>query len=335
VAKPATDGSPGTTGNTVGVVTPKTMPNVSDDLVAPTIKPETTKEEEFERWRSEPRNEKQIDGEARAQIEELKRATEAGDRQAATAAKDKIEVLANEQEKLGGVKAATALGDWRQGKLTEILAALGGVRGGRRAPKQPAQPVQPARAQQAQALGGLRVDGNGLGPCLVGKYKDIRKKCPKGEQAHHIAPDTLNRTSSRSQGAKGIGRIPGMPSLADGPAICLSGHAGVEGTEHNTAHRADEAIQKAAKRTDNGPSNTLPVKEAIPLSMQSAINARPHCKAQIEAEIKKAYPNYEKDNRSMNGAGRPATGDAKGHLEGGGTSNGNNTRTRPGRKGGR
>jgi hypothetical protein len=326
VAKPATEGGPGTTGNTVGIVTPKTMPNVSDDLVAPTIKPETTKEEEFERWRSEPRNEKQIDDEARAQIEELKRVTEAGDHQAASAAKDKIEVLANEQEKLGGVKAGTALGDWRQGKLTEMLAVLGGVRGGRRAPK---KPVQPARAQQAQALGGMRVDGNGVGPCLVGKYKDIRKKCPKGEQAHHIAPDTLNRTSSRPQGAKGIGRIPGMPSLADGPAICLSGHAGVEGTEHNTAHRADEAVQKTAKRTDNGPFNTLPVKEAIPLSMQSAINARPHCKAQIEAEIKKAYPNYEKDNRSMNGAGRPATGDAKGHLENGGRAD---TNKLPGRK---
>ena len=86
---------------------------------------------------------------------------------------------------------------------------------------------------------------------------------------------------------------------------------------------------EAAKRTDNGPVGTLPVSEAVPIAMKAAIAARPDCKAQIEAEVRKAYPNFEKDNRSMNGAGRPAQGDAKAHLEKGGRSpSRNNTRRR-------
>lgn len=69
---------------------------------------------------------------------------------------------------------------------------------------------------------------------------------------------------------------------------------------------------------------TIPVSEAVPVAMRAAIAARPDCKAQIEAEVRKAYPDFEKDNRSMNGAGKPAEGDAKAHLDSGGTANGNN-----------
>ena len=70
----------------------------------------------------------------------------------------------------------------------------------------------------------------------------------------------------------------------------------------------------------------VPVSEAVPMAMKAAIAARPDCKAQIEAEVRKAYPDFEKDNRSMNGAGKPAEGDAKAHLENGGTANDNNRR---------
>ena len=158
------------------------------------------------------------------------------------------------------------------------------------------------------------------GPCIVGPYSKIKNKCGEGQQAHHIIPDTLNRTSNRSQGAKGIGRIPGMPHLPDGPSICFSGQAKVDGTEHNEAHKGDVEIRTAALRTDNGPVGTIPVNEAVPIAMQSAINARPECKMQIEEVVRKAYPNYEKDNRSMNGAGKPATGETKLHLDDGKTS---------------
>lgn len=169
------------------------------------------------------------------------------------------------------------------------------------------------------------------GPCIVGTYEQIKGKCGEGQQAHHIVPDTLNRTGNRVQGAKGIGRIPGMPSLGGGPAICLQGNAGTAGSEHNTAHQADSEIHEAAQRTDNGPVGTLPVSEAVPKTMSAAIAARPDCKEQIESQVRKAYPNYENDNRSMNGAGKPAAGDAKGHLDSGGTADNGGTTNR-GRK---
>ena len=176
---------------------------------------------------------------------------------------------------------------------------------------------------------GVGVVGGGGGPCIVGPYNKIKDKCPDGQQAHHIIPDTLNRTSNRGQGAKGIGRIPGMPTLGDGPAICLAGQAKVEGSEHNTAHQADRDIRELAQRTDNGPVGTVPVHQAVPKAMSAAIAARPECKEQIEAAVRKAYPDFENDNRSMNGAGRPATGDAKAHLDQGGTADSGRTgRTR-------
>ncbi len=162
------------------------------------------------------------------------------------------------------------------------------------------------------------------GPCIVGTYDAIRKKCGPGQQAHHIIPDTLARTGNRPQGSKGIGRIPGMPSLGGGPSICLQGHAGTQGSEHNTAHQCDDAICEAAKHSDI--AGTIAVSEAVPIAMSAAMVARPDCRAQIEAEVRKAYPDFEKDNRSMNGAGKPATGDAKAHLEGGGTADGNGRR---------
>lgn len=186
-----------------------------------------------------------------------------------------------------------------------------------------AQEVQGKVAQ----LGGY-IEGTG-GPCIVGKYSKIKDKCAVGQQAHHIIGDSLNRTSNRPQGAKGIGRIPGMPSLADGPAICLQGHAKVEGSEHNVGHEGDKEIRKLSKRTDNGPVGTVPVSQAVPVLMGAAIAARPECKAQIEAAVRDAYPDHEKDNRSMNGSGRPSTGDAKTHLEDGATADKTTTFKRP------
>ncbi|GKT19682.1 hypothetical protein AVHY2522_23365 [Acidovorax sp. SUPP2522] len=188
-----------------------------------------------------------------------------------------------------------------------------------------------ARSQKSNRTGGASpppggyIPGTG-GPCIVGTYDDIRNKCGPTQQAHHIIPDTLARTSNRAQGSKGIGRIPGMATFGGGPSICLQGNARTEGSEHNTAHQCDDELCQAAKRTDNGPVGTLPVSEAVPVAMKAAIAARPDCKAQIEAEVRKAYPNFENDNRSMNGAGKPPEGDAKAHLENGGTTNDNNRR---------
>lgn len=175
----------------------------------------------------------------------------------------------------------------------------------------------------------LRVVKADPGPCMVNRYLDLKDSCPPGQQAHHIIPDTLNRTSNRKQGAKGIGRIPGMPSLDDGPCICLTGQARVPKSEHNVAHGGDRLIRNAANRTDNGVVGTLPVKEAIPISMAAAIKARPDCEGEIRREVRRAYPDYENDNRSMNGSGRPPKGAAKAHLENGGVANNNTQGPKP------
>ena len=201
-------------------------------------------------------------------------------------------------------------------KLTKLLPGKKGKKSEDKDKKKP---------EQGGGNDGFKVVGSGGGPCIVGPYSQIKDKCPEGQQAHHIIPDTLNRTSNRAQGAKGIGRIPGFPSLVNGPSICLTGQAKTDGTQHHEAHKGDAEIRDAAKRTDNGPVGTLPVKEAVPIAKQSAINARPECKEQIEAEVRKAYPDYENDNRSMNGAGKPAKDGAKAHLENGGVANSGDT----------
>lgn len=180
---------------------------------------------------------------------------------------------------------------------------------------------------------GLKVAGSGGGPCKVGPYSQLEKQCPPGQQAHHIVPDTLNRFGNRVQGKAGLFRIKGLPSFDSGASICLTGQARVVATEHYVAHSADALIKARALRTDNGPQGTLPVKEAVPIAVDSAAAARPDCRKQIEEAIRKDYPNYENDNRSMNGAFEPATGEARGHLENGGRADDtSSTRDRPSRR---
>ena len=64
--------------------------------------------------------------------------------------------------------------------------------------------------------------------CELVPYKELQ--CDEGQEAHHVVPDWMLRLGKRG----GPERIPGMPSLEDGPAICLEKGGG---KEHNTAHR--------------------------------------------------------------------------------------------------
>jgi hypothetical protein len=179
---------------------------------------------------------------------------------------------------------------------------------------------------------GLKIAGSGGGPCKVGPYNQIKDECPEGQQAHHIIADKYVRTSNRADGIAGKGRVPGMPDFGGGPAICLTGHAGVDGTEHHEAHKGDSIIAALGKLFDNGPQDTAPVRQVVPVAMQSAINARPECKAQIEQEVRKSFPDHENDNRSMRTSDQPSKGDAKSHLDGGNTSDGSNRSSRSSRK---
>lgn len=179
---------------------------------------------------------------------------------------------------------------------------------------------------------GLKVAGSGGGPCKVGPYNLIKDQCPEGQQAHHIIADKFVRTSNRADGIAGKGRIPGMPDFGGGPAICLTGNARVNGTEHHEAHKGDSIIATLGKLLTNGPVDTAPVSEVVPIAMQSAINARPECKQQIEDEVRKSFPDHENDNRSMRTSDQPSKGESKAHLDGGNTSDGNNRSNRSSRK---
>ncbi|WP_431261551.1 hypothetical protein ACQ86G_23850 [Roseateles chitinivorans] len=98
---------------------------------------------------------------------------------------------------------------------------------------------------------GFKVEGEGEGGCGVKPFKD--QTCPTGQQAHHIVPDYALRYGNRADGAKGINRIPGMPSLDDGPSICLTGGSKVKNSEHNKAHEGtDPQIADLGHRTDKG-----------------------------------------------------------------------------------
>lgn len=204
-------------------------------------------------------------------------------------------------------------------KLTKIIP---GKKKPAAAKNDAAPPPKPGAAGD-----GVRIAGSGVtGPCIVGSYKELKgppKKCPTGQQAHHIVPDKYNRTGNRAQSKKGKNRVPGMPTLDNGPSICLQGQASTEGTEHNTAHQGDRDVKELGLRTDNGPPNTAPVAQVVPKVMSAAIAARPECKAQIEAAVRKAYPNYESDNRSMRTTDSTSKGEAKGHLDAGGQATGN------------
>ena len=155
--------------------------------------------------------------------------------------------------------------------------------------------------------------------CIVGSYDDIKDKCPEGSQAHHIVPDYTARMGTRVEGMAGTNRIPGMPSFGDGPSICLKGHARTTGSEHNLAHQCDSQIAALGARTDNGPAGTAPKSQVVPVATEAAVKAKPECEKQIREEVDKRYGNVNND-QSMRTTQQPASGDARSHLSGGGTS---------------
>jgi hypothetical protein len=153
--------------------------------------------------------------------------------------------------------------------------------------------------------------------CIVGTYDEIKDKCPKGHQAHHIVPDYTARTGNRAQGMAGEQRVPGLPSFGGGPSICLEGNARTPGSAHNIAHQCDAKIAAMGQRTDNGLPGTAPKSEVVPAATKAACDAKPECAKKIEEEVDKAYGDVD-PNQSMRTTQMPSTGDAKSHLDAGG-----------------
>lgn len=128
--------------------------------------------------------------------------------------------------------------------------------------------------------------------CVVGTYDEIKNACQTGSQAHHIVPDFTLRYGTRGQGDK---RIPNMPSLGDGPSICLVGSAFVQGTEHYEAQTmGDAAITQLGiyQQTlyPEVPAGTAPIGKVAMIATLHTASVKPACALQIAAAVEAAFP---------------------------------------------
>jgi hypothetical protein len=121
--------------------------------------------------------------------------------------------------------------------------------------------------------------------CQVDRYAKMKTICGQyGMQAHHIVPDWTLRYGARDEGDK---RIPNMPSLNDGQAICVMGNAREEETEHWSGHLADKAIEDIGKNST--PLYTAKLAQVRNESVNAMIKVRPDCAKQIVLAMAKQF----------------------------------------------
>lgn len=121
------------------------------------------------------------------------------------------------------------------------------------------------------------------GPCMVGPYNAIRKKCPTGSEAHHIVPDYTLRYGRRDEKEKRIKTKPALPTLDSGVSICLTGKERKGFNEHREVHKADKDITRDGK-TSKIPG-TLTLAYIKNLSISTVARVKPECSAQIVAAV--------------------------------------------------
>jgi hypothetical protein len=136
---------------------------------------------------------------------------------------------------------------------------------GKAAPPARKPPPPPPRA------GGGGNDGQRIRPtrkrksrrrCELVPYDELQ--CAEGQEAHHVIPDWMLRLGKRG----GTERIPDMPSLAKGPAICLEKGAG---KPHTTAHKhTDRPAQRIARSgRGSGTPGTITLGQAKGISARA------------------------------------------------------------------
>jgi len=197
-------------------------------------------------------------------------------------------IIGDSQSKGIGLSPQTeqALGAANLGQLSEIMSAFAGGRSGRLLAAARRRPGQKPEGDQKQpAVTGNNVRVLGKEDCNIKPYS--KQKCPKGQQAHHIVPDYTLRYGTRKDKNS---RIPGMPSLNDGPTICLEGNAKTNGTEHSRAHAGtDPGIDAAGKRADNSPPGTAPIEEILQISIEGVAKVKPHCTDEVKKSVNDAF----------------------------------------------
>jgi hypothetical protein len=178
-------------------------------------------------------------------------------------------------------------------------------------PKKEPEPANGGKDTQVKG------SGDGDDDCGIKPYKD--QKCAKGQQAHHIVPDYALRYGTRDQAKRGEGRIPGMPSIDDGPSICLGGQAKTQGSDHNKAHEGtDPRIVGVGNDVSKGPLGTAPIGEILDIAIEEVGKVKPHCKEQIKAKVDEAFKDVDRNKYGRTTQQPPAKGsDVRNTLENG------------------
>lgn len=175
------------------------------------------------------------------------------------------------------------------GILDVVGTVLGGGRGRRRRGAKPAakpteEPAPPTKtpapapapkAPPPPAAAEVKAAGGSGGAYVKGKTKRRPRRrcelvpyneleCPPGNDRHHVVPDWMLRQGKRG----GLERIPDMPSLDEGPAICLENGSG---KEHDTAHKHTDrpAARVGREGTATGTPGTISLGQAKKISARA------------------------------------------------------------------
>ena len=108
-----------------------------------------------------------------------------------------------------------------------------------------------------------------------------------------------------------------MPSLQDGPSICLTGQAKSQGSEHNAAHEGtDPRIAALGDRNDNGAEGTAPIGDILDIAVEEVSKVKPHCADEIKRRTDEAFRDVDRSKYGRTTQQPPGRGsEARGALE--------------------
>lgn len=161
---------------------------------------------------------------------------------------------------------------WRDAELERYRASKAHASSPQRQPQSAPNPTPQPNA-------GARVVGQ-PDPCNPGAHG--KNNCPPGQDSHHIVADYIMRLGTRKEPGT---RLPGAPSLNDGPAICLTA------AEHARVHELMDGAIKAA----GGDSGTVSFEKAKQIAYEALGEAKKDCKGKFEAATDEYFKNVPED----------------------------------------
>lgn len=161
---------------------------------------------------------------------------------------------------------------WRDAELERYRASKVEA-----ASPQPQPQAAPNTTPQPDA--GVRVEGK-PDPCNPGAHG--KNECPPNQQSHHIIADYILRIGTRTEPGA---RLPGAPSLNEGPAICLTD------AEHARVHELMDGAIKAA----GGATGTVSFDKVKQIAYDALAKAKPDCKGKFEAATDEYFQKISQD----------------------------------------